>query len=126
MQRFFDYWPEMISDRLTPRQRLDLSGFFLLQYALPVLVSADLAASLVTGTLPTAWPLSLATVLLSALAAGRSSTTQAGLPTVNTRLGRRPASCSSSPVSLALVARPWARRLASWSGLVRTLISRLF
>lgn len=72
LQRFFDYWPELISDRLTPRQRLDLSGFFLLQYALPVLVSADLAASLVTGTLPTAWPLSLATVLLSALAILRS------------------------------------------------------
>ncbi|MFN6133015.1 MAG: glycosyltransferase [Synechococcaceae cyanobacterium] len=68
LQRFFDYWPELSSDRLTARQRLDLTCFFLLQYCLPVLASADLVASLVTGTPPTVWPLSLVTLLLSGLA----------------------------------------------------------
>ena len=72
LQRFFDYWPELISDRLKPRQRLDLTCFFLLQYALPVVASADLIASLATGTLPTVWPLSLVTLMLSGLAILRS------------------------------------------------------
>jgi 1,2-diacylglycerol 3-beta-glucosyltransferase len=72
LQRFFDYWPELLSDRLKPRQRLDLTCFFLLQYALPVLASADLAASLWTGTRPTVWPLSLVTLLLSGVAILRS------------------------------------------------------
>lgn len=72
LQRFFDYWPELLSERLQPRQRLDLACFFLLQYALPVLAAADLIASVLTGTPPTVWPLSLVTVLLSGLAILRS------------------------------------------------------
>ena len=72
LQRFFDYWPELLSERLQPRQRLDLACFFLLQYALPVLAAADLISSLLTGTPPTVWPLSLVALLLSGLAILRS------------------------------------------------------
>ena len=72
LQRFFDYWPQLLSDQLTRRQQLDVACFFLLQYVLPVMAAADLAASLLTGTMPTLWPLSLVTLLLSGLAILRS------------------------------------------------------
>ena len=36
LQRFFDYWPFLTSNRLNISQNLDLTAFFLLQYALPV------------------------------------------------------------------------------------------
>lgn len=72
LQRFFDYWPDLWSDRLPPRQRLDLACFFLLQYVLPVMAAVDLAASLLTSTMPTIWPLSLVTLLLSGIAVLRS------------------------------------------------------
>lgn len=67
LQRFFDYWPELCSDRLTLPQRLDLTCFFLLQYAMPVVAMADLAGSLLTRTPPTFWPLSLVAFGLSGL-----------------------------------------------------------
>jgi 1,2-diacylglycerol 3-beta-glucosyltransferase len=68
LQRFFDYWPGLFSSRLTGGQRLDLGCFFLIQYALPVMASADLITSLVTRTPPTVWPLSLLTLGLSGTA----------------------------------------------------------
>ena len=36
LQRFFDYWPLLISKRLSNFKKIDLTCFFLLQYALPV------------------------------------------------------------------------------------------
>jgi 1,2-diacylglycerol 3-beta-glucosyltransferase len=65
LQRFFDYWPVLCSDRLTPVQRLDLACFFLLQYAMPVVAFADLVGALLTRSLPTFWPLSLVAFGLS-------------------------------------------------------------
>jgi 1,2-diacylglycerol 3-beta-glucosyltransferase len=73
LQRFFDYWSGLLSGRLTRRQRLDLASFFLLQYALPVTSAADLAASLLTRTSPTLWPLSVVGLGLSGAAIVRSS-----------------------------------------------------
>jgi len=67
LQRFFDYWPQLCSDRLSPTQRLDLACFFLLQYAMPVVALADLIGALFTGSLPTFWPLSLVAFGLSGL-----------------------------------------------------------
>ena len=68
LQRFFDYWPGLVSSRLSWRQRLDLASFFLLQYALPVMAGADLLGSLLTRTLPTIWPFSIVALGLSGIA----------------------------------------------------------
>ena len=68
LQRFLDYGPALLSSRLSPRQRLDLICFFLLQYAMPMLGVADMAGALVTRTLPCIWPLSIVALGLSGLA----------------------------------------------------------
>ena len=59
LQRFFDYWPRLWSGALPLEKRLDLAVFFLLQYGLPVMASADLLASLLSRTAPAFWPLSV-------------------------------------------------------------------
>ncbi len=68
LQRFFDYGDGLVSGPLSFRQKLDLFSFFLLQYVLPVASIADLAGALLTRTLPTVWPLSIAALGLSGLA----------------------------------------------------------
>jgi 1,2-diacylglycerol 3-beta-glucosyltransferase len=67
LQRFFDYAPGLLSSRLSTARRLDLAGFFLLQYVLPVMAAADLLGSAITLTAPTIWPLSLVAFGLSGL-----------------------------------------------------------
>ena len=59
LQRFFDYWPRLWSGALPAQKRLDLAVFFLLQYGLPVMASADLLAALVSRSAPAFWPLSV-------------------------------------------------------------------
>jgi len=68
LQRFFDYWPGLLSNRLTLGQRRDLACFFLLQYALPVLSFADLVTSVFTRTSPVYWPLSIVAFGVSGVA----------------------------------------------------------
>jgi 1,2-diacylglycerol 3-beta-glucosyltransferase len=68
LQRFFDYWPGLLSNRLTVGQRRDLACFFLLQYALPVLSFADLVTSALTRTSPVYWPLSIVAFGVSGVA----------------------------------------------------------
>lgn len=85
LQRFFDYWPGLISERLSSSQKLDLISFFLLQYFLPVAAVADLLGALITGTRPTIWPLSLVVFGLSAgaiLAGCRRPSEGPALPTM--------------------------------------------
>ncbi len=68
LQRFFDYWPSLISSRLSVSQKLDLACFFLLQYALPVISLADLMTAAFTRTMPTYWPLSIVAFSVSGFA----------------------------------------------------------
>ena len=68
LQRFFDYWPVLTSAQLSLRQRWDLTAFFLLQYALPVVSFADLGTALITRSVPVYWPLSLVAFSVSGLA----------------------------------------------------------
>lgn len=68
LQRFFDYWPGLLSERLNPAQKLDLTSFFLLQYVLPMVSVLDLLTALVTRTAPTVWPLSIVALGLSGAA----------------------------------------------------------
>ncbi len=65
LQRFFDYWPGLVSGPLGFGRKLDLACFFLLQYGLPVVAIADLISAPLTGTLPTIWPLSFVAFGLS-------------------------------------------------------------
>jgi 1,2-diacylglycerol 3-beta-glucosyltransferase len=67
LQRFFDYAPGLLSERLSPGRKLDLLCFFLLQYVLPVVAVADLLGALITRSLPTIWPLSFVAFGLSAI-----------------------------------------------------------
>ncbi|MCP9808066.1 glycosyltransferase family 2 protein [Cyanobium sp. HWJ4-Hawea] len=92
LQRFFDYGPQLLSDRLTGAQKLDLACFFLLQYALPMVAIADLLGAMITATLPLIWPLSFVAFGLSgaSIAVGcRRPSEGPPLPAIN-------------PISLAL------------------------
>ena len=86
LQRFFDYWPGLISERLSASQKLDLTSFFLLQYFLPVVAIADLVGAVITGTRPTIWPLSFVVFGLSGgaiLAGFRRPSEGPALPAMN-------------------------------------------
>jgi 1,2-diacylglycerol 3-beta-glucosyltransferase len=65
LQRFFDYWGELTGRATSAARKLDLSGFFLLQYALPVMAVADLFTSLLSRSTPLMWPLSFVAFGLS-------------------------------------------------------------
>ncbi len=68
LQRFFDYWPLLISKRLTNLKKLDLACFFLLQYVLPVVSFIDFTVSILLFKMPLYWPLSLVAFSISGLA----------------------------------------------------------
>ena len=65
LQRFFDYWPQLTGSEVPVARKLDLSCFFLLQYALPVMAAADALTALITRTPPLSWPLSFVAFGLS-------------------------------------------------------------
>ena len=86
LQRFFDYWPQLTGSSTNPGQKLDLTGFFLLQYALPVMAVADLITSSLTRSAPLMWPLSFVAFGLSGgaiLVAGLRRNEGPALPAMN-------------------------------------------
>jgi 1,2-diacylglycerol 3-beta-glucosyltransferase len=68
LQRFLDYAPGLVSDRLNGTQKADLLSFFVLQYMMPVMAAADLLGVLITGTAPAMWPFSIVALGLSGIA----------------------------------------------------------
>ena len=68
LQRFFDYWPLLVSKRLSNFKKLDLACFFLLQYVLPVVSFVDLIVSITLFKMPLYWPLSLVAFGISSFA----------------------------------------------------------
>ena len=68
LQRFFDYWPLLISKRLSNFKKFDLACFFLLQYVLPVVSFIDFIASIILLQMPLYWPLSIVAFSISGLA----------------------------------------------------------
>ncbi len=68
LQRFFDYWPLLISKRLSNSKKIDLACFFLLQYALPVVSFIDFIVSIILVKMPLYWPLSIVAFCISSLA----------------------------------------------------------
>ncbi len=75
LQRFFDYWPFLLSNQLNFSQKTDIACFFLLQYALPVVSFVDLITTVITRTVPSYWPLSLVAFSISGLAYWRGCST---------------------------------------------------
>ena len=65
LQRYLDYGPQLLSNRLNGTQKFDLILYFLVQYVLPVVAIADGAAAVLTSSLPAFWPLSLVAVALT-------------------------------------------------------------
>jgi len=68
LQRFFDYGRELILSKLTFIQKFDLTYFFILQYALPIIALVDLIISILFFKSPIYWPVSLTAFTLSASA----------------------------------------------------------
>jgi len=68
LQRFFDYGRNLIISKLTFIQKFDLTYFFILQYALPIIALVYLFICLVFLKSPIYWPVSLTAFTLSAVA----------------------------------------------------------
>ena len=68
LQRFFDYWPLLTSNKLAISKRRDLTCFFLLQYAIPLVSLFDIITSILTKTSLVYWPLSFIAFSVSGLA----------------------------------------------------------
>ena len=68
LQRFFDYGRNLIYSKLTFIQKFDLTYFFILQYALPIISLVDLIVCLLFFKSPIYWPISLTAFTLSASA----------------------------------------------------------
>ena len=68
LQRYFDYWPLLISKRLSNVKKLDLGCFFFLQYVLPVVSFVDSILSIILFKMPLYWPLSIVALGISSLA----------------------------------------------------------
>ena len=75
LQRFFDYWPALVSNKISLSKKNDLACFFLLQYALPVVSFVDLSAAILTSSMPTYFPLSLVAFSVSGFAFWRGCNT---------------------------------------------------
>ena len=68
LQRFFDYGKNLIFSKLTFIQKFDLTYFFILQYALPIISLVDLIICLLFFKSPVYWPVSITAFTLSATA----------------------------------------------------------
>ena len=68
LQRFFDYWTDLMSNRVSLSKKNDLACFFLLQYALPIVSFVDLVATLLTNSIPAYFPLSIVAFSVSGFA----------------------------------------------------------
>jgi len=68
LQRFFDYGKNLIYSKLTFIQKFDLTYFFILQYALPIIALVDLIFSILFLQSPIYWPVSLMAFTISASA----------------------------------------------------------
>ena len=68
LQRFFDYGEQLFSKKIELIQKFDLTFFFILQYALPIISLIDLILSFALAESPCYWPISLTAFTLSGIA----------------------------------------------------------
>jgi len=74
LQRFFDYGDQLFSKKLEFIQKFDLTYFFILQYALPIISLIDLLLSIALAESPSYWPISITAFTLSGVAVWYGST----------------------------------------------------
>ena len=68
LQRFFDYGEELFSKKIESIQKFDLTYFFILQYALPIISLIDLVLSIALVEPPSYWLISITAFSLSGIA----------------------------------------------------------
>ena len=68
LQRFFDYGDQLFTEKIELIQKFDITYFFILQYALPIISMIDLILSIAFFELPSYWPISLTAFTLSGIA----------------------------------------------------------
>jgi len=68
LQRFFDYGDQLFTNKIDYSQKFDLTYFFILQYALPIISMFDLIISFAFFKVPIYWPISLTAFSLSGIA----------------------------------------------------------
>ncbi len=74
LQRFFDYGEQLFSREIELIQKFDVTYFFILQYALPIISMIDLILSIALFESPSYWPISLTAFTLSGIAVWYGST----------------------------------------------------
>ena len=67
LQRFFDYGDQLFTNKIDNVQKFDLTYFFLLQYALPIISIVDLILSFTLIKAPIFWPISFKNIDISLL-----------------------------------------------------------
>ena len=85
LQRFFDYGDQLFGHKIGYLQKFDLTYFFILQYALPIISMIDLVMSIVLFESPIFWPISLTAFILSGIAFWYGSTCKSEGPVLQNR-----------------------------------------
>ena len=70
-QRYLDYWPGILKNRLGSAKTIDLGIFFLIQYLLPIATVPDLIMAAFHSHHFVLWPLSLVMVIFSSISMSR-------------------------------------------------------
>ncbi|MEL6469613.1 MAG: glycosyltransferase family 2 protein [Cyanobacteria bacterium J06623_4] len=66
-QRYLDYWRQLAKNRLGWQKSIDMAGFWMIQYMLPVVALPDLIISLIRGQLPVFGPMTTMAVMMSCI-----------------------------------------------------------
>ena len=85
LQRFFDYGDQLFTKKIDHLQKFDLSYFFLLQYALPIISMLDLTMSIAFLKSPIYWPISFTAFTLTGIALWYGSSCKSEVPVMQIR-----------------------------------------
>tara|TARA_A100001035_G_scaffold275895_2_gene269999 strand:+ start:389 stop:1693 length:1305 start_codon:yes stop_codon:yes gene_type:complete len=85
LQRFFDYGDQLLTDKINFLQKFDLTYFFILQYALPIISIFDLVISFALVEAPIYWPISSIAFLLTGIAFWYGSSCKSEVPVLRNR-----------------------------------------
>ena len=80
LQRFFDYGDQLFTNKIDYFQKFDLTYFFILQYALPIISIFDLVFSIALLDSPIYWPISFTAFTLSGIAFWYGSSCKSEVP----------------------------------------------
>ena len=80
LQRFFDYGDQLFTNKIDYLQKFDLTYFFILQYALPIISIFDLVFSIALLDSPIYWPVSFTAFMLSGIAFWYGSSCKSEVP----------------------------------------------